>query len=232
MAVVKNYIGWATNVNRIILDSTTITLGDKATITDELNSGLKRTRLKGPFCPDIYQVTMDFDWVTVGSDGLTEIQRFYEWYKFKHKYGTVPFEFPKIIYSHETGVASSSYGSRVEYYKITSAVEAKKYGTSQRVTMTWETVYAGVISIQEQPAEVSNLECTSNYVDINFSYIGDTAPLSSDFEIKLNGSVLSDFGFYYDNSLKVRIYFPQQYTSYEIEVIHNEISYKAIFGGN
>lgn len=220
---VNNYIGWATNVNRIILDSTTITLGDNATKAEELENGQKRTRLRSSFCPDKYSVTMDFDWVNVGADGLTEIQRFYEWYKFKHKFGSIPFEFPKIIYSHETGVASTSYGTRVEYYKITSAVEAKKYGDCQRVTMTWETVYGGVISIESESTVMRNITPNESYIDVNFASLGDTAPVSQDFSLKINDTDTTINGYYFDG-IKSRLYINKQTASYTAAVTYGGVT--------
>lgn len=220
---VNNYIGWATNVNRIILDSATITLGDNATKADELENGQKRTRLRSSFCPDKYQITMDFDWVNRDENGLTEIQRFYEWYKFKHKYGSIPFEFPKIIYSHETGVASESYGTRVEWYKITSAVEGKKYGDCQRVTMTWETVFGGVISIESELTVMENIVPSESFIDVEFGSIGDTAPVSQDFSLQIDGKDTELSGYYFDGT-KSRLYIEKQSVSYTASVTYDGVT--------
>ena len=117
---VQNYTGWATGVNRIILDSTSFTFGENALKNDELENGLKRSKKRSAFCPDKFSVKMAFNWVdevilhtydaqgnilTDIPTGKTEFQLFTEWYKYQHKYGSVPFEFPRILYSQNTCTA-------------------------------------------------------------------------------------------------------------------------------
>lgn len=105
-------IGWATNVNKEVLDSTNVKVGENATIKDSTESGgQKKTRVTCANPPDVFSVSMDFDCVTKGydavdpstheiihvDDGLTEYERFMAWYKWKHCYGANPFEFPAIL---------------------------------------------------------------------------------------------------------------------------------------
>lgn len=217
---VDSFVGWASHVNRVILSQTTFTIGDGATKTDELEGGGKKTRLKGAFCADKYSVVMEFNCdekVSYTQDGTvyqlnkTELQLFWEWYKYKHQYGTIPFEFPKIIYSPQSGIKSQDddyANTQVEYYKITSAVEGTKTGHYMQVKMTWESVYGGVISIPESQPQMKGIgNAGKNYIDIVFSFIGKTEPSSSYFTIYCDGSVISSRGFYFDTVSVVRIYF-------------------------
>lgn len=215
MAVVQEYIGWATNVNRIILDSTTISMGENATRSDEMESGYKRTVQKNAFCPDKFSVKMSFDWVNkIEGTNKTEYQLFTDWYKYRHKYGAVPFEFPEILYSADTGIwindsdLNSSYA--VEYYKITSAVESAKSGEHVEVTMTWETVYGGVVSIETPLPQVIGIEATVEHMDIFFSAVSDTAPVAQDFIVYINSQLTTPSGFHYDGQRTVRIFYQLQ----------------------
>ena len=143
---IENYIGWAVGVNKTILDATTIAVGDNALRTDELESGHKTSVQKSPYTPEKYSVKMSFDWINpVGTTGKTEYQLFTEWYKYQHKCGAIPFEFPQIIYSSNTGIpALDPLTQKVEYtefYRITSAIDGGKSGEHVAITMTWEAVY-------------------------------------------------------------------------------------------
>lgn len=224
---VDSFIGWASHVNRVILSQTTFTVGEGATKTDELEGGGKRTRLKGAFCADKYSVVMEFNCdekVTYAQGGTvyqlnkTELQLFWEWYKYKHQYGTVPFEFPKIIYSPQSGIKSQDdeyANTQVEFYKITSAVEGTKSGHYMQVKMTWESVYGGVISIPNQKPGISKLYAYKNHIDVYFSAIAKTEPTSSNFRI--TETVVSDSGktskdvaitgFYFDGVSVARLYY-------------------------
>lgn len=219
---VDNYIGWASHVNRVILSQSTISIGNNATISDELQSGGKRTIRKGSFCPDVFSITMEFncdDKVTY-SDGTTtytlnktEYQLFTEWYKYKHKYGECPFEFPKILYSPQSGIKSQddSYeNQQVEFYKITSAAEGNKVGHCIQIKMTWESVYGGVVIIPTETPDVKEIsKATSKYMDIVFSAVSDTEPVSSDFTAFVDGSEVDITGFYFDGGYTVRIYYEE-----------------------
>ena len=148
------YIGWATNVNKDILDSTPITVGEGATVKDNLEAGgPPKERVTNANPPDKYKVTMNFDCVTKGSDGLTELERFWVWYKYRHCYGTNPFLFPAILINsnRQTGYSQEDieyitqrivHGDPTaklpdnEYYKISSAVEGSKSGNDLQVSMT------------------------------------------------------------------------------------------------
>ncbi len=207
---ISNYTGWSSHCNRVILDSTTITVGENATRSSELEQGNRRTALKSLFVPDKYSVVMEFEWEKKDEYGKSELQYFYEWYKYKHKYGTVPFEFPKILYSPNSGIRKdddkNAYG-QVEFYKITSAIEISKSASKVQVSMTWVSVYGGIISITERKPEVNFIEATRNYLDIHFTSVGDLIPCSQDFYIYIDSKKYYPTGFYYDGFDTVRLYF-------------------------
>lgn len=232
---VQDYIGWPTDVNRIILDSTSISFGENALKSDELESGLKRTLLKGSFTPDKYSVTMSFDWVKqISGRGRTEFELFTEWYKYKHKYGSVPFEFPKILLASNTGIAIyddvEKREGQVEYYKITSAVQGKKSGEEVEVTMTWENVYTGVVSIDTPLPEAVGIQATPKYVDVFFSAVSDTAPVHEQFAVSIGGASVTLSGFCYDGSRTVRLYYPEVSHGSVIVTINNYSGYSATLG--
>lgn len=187
-----SYIGWATNVNKIILDSTNITVGNGAIVSDTLESGgQKKSRLISANPPDKYQVTMSFncddkdvdhDGNYVG-DGLTEYERFMAWFKYRHCYGANPFQFPAIlINSNQNRTASTEETEHIihriengdttaklpdlEYYIITSSVEGNKEGHDQKVTMTWETYATGAYTIPDDEASVKSIVAENGYVDV------------------------------------------------------------------
>ena len=212
---IQGYIGWPTDVNRIIIDSSTFTLGENAVKSDELESGLKNTVMKGGYAPDRYNVTMSFNWVDViPGRGRTEFELFTEWYKYRHKFGSVPFEFPKLLYSSNTGIKIYDTVDKreglVEYYKITSSVPGKKSGDEIEINMTWETVYAGTVSIDTPLPEIVGIQATTKYVDVFFSAVSDTAPVHDQFNVYIDDSLVTMSGFCYDGSKTVRIYYPER----------------------
>lgn len=218
---VEGYIGWASHVNKIILSDSTLTFGENATRSDELEAGGKKTSLKGSFVPDKFAVVMYFEADEnvsyTDSDGnvvalnKTEFQLFVEWYKYRHKYGTVPFEFPKIVYSPQTGIKvldDNFNNTLVEYYKITSAVEGSKVGTTIQVHMTWESVYGGVITISTNAPSVKGIsKITSKYIDVMFSEVSDTEPTKDYFTLYVDDTETEITGFYFDGAYTARLYF-------------------------
>lgn len=233
---IQNYIGWPAKVNRVILDSSSITMGENALQTDNLEGGGKRSSLKGGFIPDKYSVKMEFNWAdTVRGTGKTELQLFLEWYKYKHKYGSVPFEFPAILYSPSSGILKADRdgmdgrGSpayyRTEFYKITSAVEGAKSGYCTEVTMTWESVYGGTVTIDtpEQSvvaAEAGRTSATGGaslcYMDVMLEGLADegaTVPVSSNFKVYYKPDTAGDwsettlYGLAFDGNDTIRLYF-------------------------
>lgn len=244
--MVEGYIGWASHVNKIILKDTTLTFGNDALQTDEIDSGGKRASLKGSYCPDKFSVVMTFeadenlsyttsDNKTVTLD-KTEFQLFLEWYKYKHKYGAIPFEFPKITYSPQTGIKvidDSSNNKIVEYYRITSSLECSKVGTMVQVRMTWESVFGGIITIPTTQNEIKKdiSKVTTDYVEVVFTNIADTEPTKDDFSVFIDG-VKTDFnGYFFDGSYIARLYLSLPSGSHKIKVCYNstytnEYSYK------
>lgn len=212
MAIINNYIGWSTKVNRVILSDSKITLGSNATISTELENGGVRKALRGGYCPDVYTVVMEFNYENKDENGKTELQYFYEWYKYKHKYGTVPFEFPKILYSPMTGIKGKDNESvKTEFYTIKDTVEGSRNGSDIRVQMTWESVYGGVINIPDEELSITSIDVKYGYIDINFNVIPVTIPVSSDFAVKVNiDSVftqVSVVGIFYESGKSLRLYY-------------------------
>lgn len=186
------YIGWATNVNKVILDSTTLSVGEGAVVQDALETGgQKKSRLVCANPPDRFSITMMFDcdnkdidheggWV---GDGLTEYERFMAWYKYQHCYGMNPFQFPAILINsnRQNGcsteevehiinrIANGDTTAKLpdyEYYRITSATEGSKSGHDVQVTMTWETYATGAYTIPDDESAIDHIEAYNGYVDV------------------------------------------------------------------
>lgn len=217
---VQNYIGWPIGVNRVILDSTTITVGENALQQDELENGRKTSILKSSFIPEKFAVKMSFNWYdVVGTTGKTEYQLFTEWYKYKHKCGVIPFEFPNILYSSESGIKVKDEPSdsirSVQYYKITSSTEGSKSGYDISITMTWESVYSGTVSITTPEPMVLDIAAHSKFLDVVFSDVSDTAPTLSHFKVYRKPTQNDSYsevtvtGFVFDGSYTVRLYYDE-----------------------
>lgn len=216
------YTGWPTNVNKIILDSTSISVGNGATVKDSLESGgLTKSRLVCSNPPDKFQVVMDFDFSMRKYDNYThtELDLFWIWYKNKHKYGTVPFQFPAILVNsnrvrgttdeernwiarEKNREAGQELYNRdnvnvpTEFYVITSAVEGSKSGNCQRLSMTWETFGSSMIQVEEDTSvSVDNITAKNGYIDIKLSDTPVTEPTKLDYAIKWkSGASLSAAG--------------------------------------
>lgn len=196
------YVGWATNVNKIILDSTTITVGEGATIQDSLETGgQKKSRLVSANPSDKFSVTMAFNCVEkdvdgdgkwVG-DGLTEYERFMAWFKYQHCYGTNPFMFPAILINSNrqqgmsqedvehviNRIANGDTTAKLpdyEYYRITSTAEGSKSGLHQQVTMTWETYATGAFTIPDDISAINNITAENGCVDVVLTSAPSTEP--------------------------------------------------------
>lgn len=224
---VQTYIGWATGVNRTIYDSASFTFGENALKSDELENGLKRSRKRSAFNPDKFSIKMVFDWVNEvvlhtydingnfdpAQDihtGKTEFQLFTEWYKYQHKYGSVPFEFPRILYSQNTGITvvdEQANNTTVEYYKITSAINGSKSGECIEVDMTWEAVYGGYIEIEADLPAIVGIIATRSYMDVMFSNVSTNAPVAQMFTFYKDSVETEKTGFCYDGSKCARIYY-------------------------
>lgn len=208
------YIGWATNVNKVILDSTTITVGDGATVQDALETGgQKKSRLVSATPADRYQVTMLFNCVDKGvdhdgawvGDNYTEYERFMRWFKYRHCYGVNPFKFPAIlINSNQQRSASTEELEHItnriengdltaelpdyEYYRITSAAEGSKTGHDQQISMTWETVATGAFSIPDNEVTVMTIAAENGYVDILLSASPTEEPTENTWTVMLSAA--------------------------------------------
>lgn len=161
-------IGWATNVNQRILDTTSLVHGEGGYVEDGDMAGRKNRRLTSYITPDIYNVTMDFNWEEKDSNGESEYDRFLKWFNYKHRRGVNPFEFPSIRKFKTSG------SNEMARYKITSSLNASKSGFCMRVTMTWEEVYDGYIEIPEDDYSMDHIVAQNGKVTIYFK----NAPLS------------------------------------------------------
>lgn len=215
------YIGWAVNVNKDILNSTAITVGEGATIQDSLETGgQKKSRVTCANPPDKYAVVMNFSFAEESKDenGLTELDRFWSWYKWAHCYGTNPFEFPAILLNsnRQKGFSNEeiSFGNSpdTEYYKISSAVNGNTSGTDQQVTMTWETYATGVITIPASSAEVDHIEAENGYVDIFLTEALTVEPTKNTYQVLINGTVEPINRSVYDGNQTLRYYFAEKDT--------------------
>jgi hypothetical protein len=160
-----SYITWANNVNKVIIDATSVSVGENATEQDKLESGgLTKARLKCSNPPDKFNVVMDFDFSEKGTDGFTELERFYAWYKYVHCYGVNPFKFPAILINSNRDSNASE-----EYYVITSAITGSKSGLSVRINMTWETYATGVIIIPEQTLLIDTLTAVNGTATVLYT---------------------------------------------------------------
>lgn len=149
-------ISWADNVNRRILDQTTINIGEGGFVEDKSSNGeFSERRLTSLAVPDTFNVVMDFDWENKDENGLSEFDRFVYWYKYVHKRGTNAFWFPEITRFNVNGSINpvNPITGKETYcqYKITSSLKPQKSGFSYRVTMTWVEVYSGPGIIPIQP---------------------------------------------------------------------------------
>ena len=96
-------INWANQVNKKIIDSTKIVIGENGFVDNESDSkNFAERYLTSISSPDTLNVVMDFDWsgddpvYPKDENGYTEFDRFVIWYKFEHKRGVNPFWFPAI----------------------------------------------------------------------------------------------------------------------------------------
>lgn len=175
-------IGWATGVNKKILDSTSISIGDKGFVEDSGDSSsFTERRLNTLYAPDTYNVFMDFDWAVKDEDGNSELDRFVNWYKYRHKRGVNPFEFPSIS-------KFNVYGStKTCYYQITSPLAMQKSGYCMRVSMTWKEYYSGIIEIPDVEISVNGVNISVGQskckAQISFTQSFDTEPTEGNYPL-------------------------------------------------
>lgn len=235
-----NLIGWATNVNQIILDSTTVTVGDGATVSDTIeSSGQKRFRLVCSNPPDKYSVKMAFDCMTEDSSGLTELERFYKWLKNSHCFGVNPFQFPAILINsnrkrnyleHDSQDdyegKSLFYNKKTdyEYYRITSSAEAQKSGNSMELSMTWETYSTGYIKGESADSEIDHIEAANGCVSVTYKNSLSTYPVSSDFSLYINSFATTITRITYDGETMVYLYFSKKTDSGEYTAVLGDFS--------
>ena len=249
------YIGWANNVNKEILDSTTISVGDGAAAEDSLESGgQKKRRLVSANPPDKYSVTMAFNCVdknltpsgAVINDNLTELERFYAWYKHSHCYGTNPFLFPAILINsnRKNGESQETIEHIIErikngdptaklpdneYYIITSAVEGTKSGHHLQINMTWETYATGAYTIPDDTSTIDHIEAENGCVTVYLTSMPQTEPTIDTWQLSISKDAATAVSetitaFSYDGNVTAKLYFTPKTVagSYVAYVENNE----------
>jgi hypothetical protein len=199
----SSYIGWPTNVNQIIYDETSTEIGSGALIQEESQNGTLIQRNKNGFVPDIFKVVMLFDYTEKDSNNMTEIDRFIEWYKYKAKYGSVPFEFKSLITS------SDYYFGNNTIYQITSSAVPSKEGLNMKVSMTWQSLFVGTITIPTTTAQIDHIGAVNGRLTIVFTEQPAVYPLYSDFTITINDTTFTKTSFYFDGDVDVIIGFAE-----------------------
>jgi hypothetical protein len=218
----SSYIGWPTNVNQVVYDETSTEIGSGALIQEESQNGTLIQRNKNGFVPDIFKVVMLFDYTEKDSNGMTEIDRFLEWYKYKAKYGTVPFEFKTLITS------SDYYFGDNTVYQITSSVVPVKEGLNIKVAMTWQTLFVGTITIPATSAHIDHIEAVNGTLTIIFSEQPSVYPVYTDFTIAINSGTFTKTSFYFDGDVDTIIGF-EEFTSTGTYTITVNSLYTATF---
>lgn len=206
-----DYIGWPSNVNRAIIDETNVSVGEGATITDSIEGTTKQKKRVTVMNPaDKFNVTMHFDCyerfthyedgtevpVTHPDYNTTEKDRFFRWYKNLHKFGTVPFEFPSILWNSNMRESFSEEEilrgqvPYLEHYIITSAVEGNKLGNSIAVKMTWETYATGIYEVPYNEPFIDSVEFHNGYAIVLLENESTHAPVSNNFQVTMDGNVV------------------------------------------
>lgn len=203
------FTGWPSYVNRRIIDSTNVTVGEGGVIAEAIEGSSKTKRRVTEFnTPDKYSVTMHFDCyqkLYVYEDGspipntdplygTTEKERFFNWFKGVHKYGTVPFDFPAILWNsnaqesfNEDEVARGAIPTN-EYYIIESAAEGTKHGDMIAVTMTWKTFSTNEYEVEEEIAYVNSIDIHDGYAIVHLDGTPVTTPSSANFSVTIGSS--------------------------------------------
>lgn len=225
------YIGWATNVNKDILDSTSITVGEGATVEDSLETGgQKKKRLARATPSDKYSVTQKFDCITKGTDGYTEVERFWIWYKYVHCYGVNPFSFPAILINsnRQQGNSQEEYENILarirngdptaklpdnEYYVISNATEGNKVGNDIEIKMTWETYATGAFTIPDDESEIDHITAHNGYVDIVQTSTPTVEPTSETWVVNINSAQETILACVFDGDVTTRYYFTPKTTA-------------------
>lgn len=178
----NDVIGWPNNVNQIISDQTSITIGEGGIVEDQTSTGYQQRALTQIVSQKKYNVIMFFNYVEKDDKGLSEYDRFERWYEFRHKRGTVPFEFPSISKFNIDSTSEATY----EYarYRITSPLQISKSGLDMQISMTWTEVYSGIVNIPEvTKASMVTVSSEGRYIKIHLDSEPEVAPtLSSNLD--------------------------------------------------
>lgn len=192
-----NYVGWPPYVNQRIIDATTASIGNGGTISDNIEDGSrKKKRLVSLNPSDSYSVVMHFNWSEIiPGTGKTEYDLFTDWFKTEHKMGTVPFQFPAIMYNtndkpsfsveeyERTGVARP-----IEWYIIDSDLEVSKHGYDVEVKMTWVTWATGVYEISYTRPLITGVIAKNGYLFVTMATAPNAMPTTENFRLRIDGT--------------------------------------------
>lgn len=163
-------IGWPVGVNTVILDSTNGTVGETGVKELNTDNGLTERRLTTFITPRSYNVTMDFDWAEKDENGLSEFDRFEQWFAYRHQSGSNPFWFDSISKFNVNGSLKDSDGRPVQcQYVIAKGYQFTKSGYSMRVTMTWKEVYSGIVSYEEPDPILDFINAENGYITVFYT---------------------------------------------------------------
>ncbi len=180
---------WATGVNRIILNDTSITVGQNAVQNSNSENGTEQSLLRSSGVPDQYTVSMYFSNSTkdafylnhVDSNGnhITEWQAFLRWFKYEIEMGTLPFYFASI-----GDVSGNTYA----IYKIISSGMPK--GTPEgeyiKCSMTWAEVINETINYSQEKIIGDYLDFSENIIEFHFTEVPTKMPKKSDFIVSFS----------------------------------------------
>ena len=180
---------FASGVNRIVTNETTLSIGTNALATTQTENGSEQSIMKSSGAPDQYSVTMYFSNSTndsfyhnhTDSNGnhITEWQAFINWFKYDIGFGTIPFYFASLF--DVTGETSS-------VYKIISngLPKGTPNGEYMKCTMTWQEVFIKPITYTESSAEGDYLDITNGQIEYHFTEVPETSPKRTLFTMTFN----------------------------------------------
>lgn len=224
-------VGWAADVNQLISDETTFSMGDGGRVKDSTSSGYEEERSTALAYPDKYKVVMYFDWGGAGSEfqtpidanGYTEYDRFIRWYKFKTNNGANPFWFPSITKSPMDNITPNS-DNKMSLYKIDSGLQISKSGYSMKVSMDWKEVYSGVIQMPTMTLEVIRIEASNGRLDVICNQIPYSIPTVTNFDLYVKQASSQSWGdavevtFIKQKDRVIQMSFPEQEAGFTYEV--------------
>lgn len=171
-------ISWARNVNRIVTDESSISVGQGAVVSDQSENGSEMSRLTGSGTPERYQVTMFFSNSATDSfylnNGKTEWQAFLDWFKYESCMGTKPFYFHHL---------SDPNNTTPQVYKISTngIPTGSPNGEYIKCTMQWIQIFNGFITIPVSSDVGDSISVVDGQIDFRFTEEPNEIPKKEDF---------------------------------------------------